>query len=116
MTPLFRDGGELDGNVDHSLVPVGEHGGEGGDGDPDEVEVSDDNEVELLEEGELLEVPGRLAFRLGRLAQVADGPDVGKEDGTAADHVHQQEDLVPAGPVTPIIADAMFSIDRKSVV
>ena len=63
-----------------------------------EVDVRDNGDVKLSELSELVQICCRLAIRSGCLAQVADGPHDREEICTAADDIHQMQNIMPRKP------------------
>lgn len=63
--------------------------------DAREVNVEHNQHVELAEQLQLLQADRRLAIRLRRLLQVANGPDHGKQNGATTQQIDQNEYLPP---------------------
>lgn len=91
-------GGQLLGHIAGPLVPVRGDGHQRINHDTCEVNVANYNHVVLAEKGQLHEIHGRLPVRASSLAEVLDGPHDREEHSAAADHIDQQQHLLPGDP------------------
>ncbi|KAH1216705.1 hypothetical protein GmHk_13G037520 [Glycine max] len=96
---IKRETSSLLGEITNPLVFVSGNGLQRKDHNAGEIQVPNDNNVELPEEGQLGQVPGCLPVGLGGLPERPDGPHNRENDGAAADNVNKQEDLVPSNPI-----------------
>lgn len=67
---------------------------------PREVDVTDDHQVEVMEQLQLLQVNGGFPVSSGRFLQVPDGPDDGEHDAAATEQIDENEDVAP-GVILP---------------
>lgn len=91
--------GQLRSHHTGPKIPIGSYSLQGIDHDTGEVNVADNHNVILPEKCQLHQIHRSLAICPGRLAQVLDRPDNGEQHRAAANHIHQQEDLLPSNPV-----------------